>query len=77
MTIEHQLVETNGIQMRIATMGEGMPVIFCHGFPGLWYSWRKQMEPVAKAGFKAVAVDQRGYGQIGRASCRERVSFLV
>ena len=43
-------------------LGSGMPVIFCHGFPGLGYSWRHQLEPVAGAGFRAVAVDMLGYG---------------
>ena len=66
MTITHQMVETNGIRLHIASAGEGMPVVFCHGFPGLWYSWRKQMEPVAAAGFRAIAVDQRGYGRSDR-----------
>ena len=66
MTITHHTVETNGIRLHIASAGEGMPVVFCHGFPGLWYSWRKQMEPVAAAGFRAIAVDQRGYGRSDR-----------
>jgi pimeloyl-ACP methyl ester carboxylesterase len=66
MTITHQMVETNGIRLHIASAGEGMPVVFCHGFPGLWYSWRKQLEPVAAAGFRAIAVDQRGYGRSDR-----------
>ena len=66
MTITHQMVETNGIRMHIASAGEGLPVVFCHGFPGLWYSWRNQLEPVAAAGFRAIAVDQRGYGRSDR-----------
>lgn len=66
MTITMQMIETNGITMRITSAGEGVPVIFCHGFPGLWYSWRHQMEPIAKAGFRAIAVDQRGYGRTDR-----------
>ena len=66
MTITHQMVETNGIRLHIASAGEGLPVVFCHGFPGLWYSWRNQLEPVAAAGFRAIAVDQRGYGRSDR-----------
>ena len=41
-------------------------VIFCHGFPGLGYSWRHQLPAVAAAGFNAVAFDQRGYGSSSR-----------
>lgn len=68
MTIHHDMIETNGITMHVASMGEGLPVVFCHGFPGLWYSWRHQMAPVAEAGFRAIAVDQRGYGLSDRPS---------
>ena len=66
MTITQQLIETNGIRLNVATAGEGMPVVFCHGFPGLWYSWRHQLEAVTKAGYRGVAIDQRGYGRSDR-----------
>lgn len=39
------------------------PVVFCHGFPELAYSWRHQLPAVADAGFRAIAPDQRGYGR--------------
>lgn len=48
------------------TQGSGPLVIFCHGFPGLAYSWRQQMQVVADAGFCALALDMRGYGQSDR-----------
>jgi len=38
------------------------PVVFCHGFPELAYSWRHQLPAIADAGFRAIAPDQRGYG---------------
>jgi pimeloyl-ACP methyl ester carboxylesterase len=65
-TITHRNVRTNGIDMHIAEAGEGNPVIFCHGFPELWYSWRHQIPAVAAAGYHAVAPDQRGYGRTDR-----------
>jgi len=52
--------------MHAVTEGEGPAVLFCHGFPGLWYSWRHQLSVVADAGFRAIAVDMRGYGRTGR-----------
>lgn len=58
----HQYVTTNGIRMHIAETGAGYPVVMCHGFPELWYSWRHQMRALAAAGFRAIAPDQRGYG---------------
>ncbi|MEX0768945.1 MAG: alpha/beta hydrolase [Microthrixaceae bacterium] len=47
----------------LGTSGSHAPaVVFCHGFPDLAYSWRHQLETVGHAGFRAVAPDQRGYG---------------
>jgi pimeloyl-ACP methyl ester carboxylesterase len=42
--------------------GTKPPVVFCHGFPDLGYSWRHQVPAVAAAGFTSLAPDQRGYG---------------
>jgi pimeloyl-ACP methyl ester carboxylesterase len=64
--VSHRTVSTNGINMHIAVAGEGRPVIMVHGFPGLWYSWRHQLPALAAAGYRAVAIDQRGYGRSDR-----------
>ena len=61
--VEFKVVESNGINIRLAMMGEGPLVIFCHGWPESWYSYRYQLPAVADAGFKAVAYDVRGYGE--------------
>jgi len=58
----HRFIETNGIRMAVYEQGEGLPVIFVHGFPELAYSWRHQMETFAEAGCRVVAPDMRGYG---------------
>jgi pimeloyl-ACP methyl ester carboxylesterase len=63
---EHLHVEANRIRIHAVTQGEGPAVLFCHGFPGLWYSWRHQLPAVAEAGFRAIAVDMRGYGRTDR-----------
>jgi pimeloyl-ACP methyl ester carboxylesterase len=63
---EHLQLESNGIHMHAVTQGVGPAVLFCHGFPGLWYSWRHQLPVVAEAGFRAIAVDMRGYGRSDR-----------
>ena len=60
---EHSQIEANGISIHTVSQGEGPLVIFCHGFPESWYSWRHQLPAVAGAGFRAVAMDMRGYGQ--------------
>ena len=57
-----RFVETNGVHIRVALEGSGPLVVFVHGFPESWYSWRHQIGPVAAAGFTACAIDLRGYG---------------
>jgi pimeloyl-ACP methyl ester carboxylesterase len=56
------LVETNGIRLAVHDLGVGDPVVLCHGFPELAYSWRHQLPALAGAGYRAIAPDQRGYG---------------
>ncbi|KAL0919763.1 hypothetical protein M5K25_011881 [Dendrobium thyrsiflorum] len=60
--IEHRTVEVNGIRMHVAEKGEGPVVLFLHGFPELWYSWRHQILFLAARGYRAVAPDLRGFG---------------
>ena len=64
--VTHRTIRTNGIDMHIAEQGEGPPVVLCHGFPELWYSWRHQLPALAAAGYHAIAPDQRGYGGTDR-----------
>ncbi len=54
--------KANTITMRYAEIGSGPLVLFCHGWPESWYSWRHQLTAVAAAGFRCVAPDMRGYG---------------
>jgi pimeloyl-ACP methyl ester carboxylesterase len=49
--------------MAVYQQGSGFPVVLCHGFPELAYSWRHQLPALEAAGFRAIAPDQRGYGQ--------------
>lgn len=59
---EFRMVSLKDVNLRIAVEGLGPLVVFVHGFPESWYSWRHQMGPVAAAGFTACAIDVRGYG---------------
>ena len=45
--IKHSFVKANGIKMHVAETGAGFPVVLCHGFPEMWYSWRHQMKALA------------------------------
>ena len=61
--IKHHSVTTNRIRIHVAESGEGPLVILVHGFPESWYSWRYQLPALADAGYRAAAIDVRGYGR--------------
>lgn len=58
----HRAVSANGIQLHVVECGDGPLVVLLHGFPEFWWSWRHQLTGLAEAGYRAVAVDLRGYG---------------
>ena len=58
----HRTVSANGTRFHIAEAGDGPLVVLLHGFPEFWWTWRHQMAWLPEAGFRAVAVDLRGYG---------------
>jgi pimeloyl-ACP methyl ester carboxylesterase len=63
--VTHEQVPTNGIELHVAVAGppNGAPVVLCHGFPEMWYSWRHQLNALAAAGYRVIAPDLRGYGR--------------
>ena len=62
LPIKEADIPTNGINLHVTELGEGPAILFVHGFPDTAYTWRKQMQAVAAAGFRAIAPDMRGYG---------------
>ena len=61
--LKHHVVSSNGIRIHVAEQGVGPLVILVHGFPESWYSWRHQLPALAAAGYRAAAIDVRGYGR--------------
>lgn len=58
----HRDVSANGIRLHVAELGDGPVVVLLHGFAEFWWTWHHQLRALADAGFRAVAVDLRGYG---------------
>jgi pimeloyl-ACP methyl ester carboxylesterase len=64
---EHFDVRANGVRFH-AVQPAGVPagdrelVLLLHGFGEFWWSWRHQLTALSEAGYRAVAVDLRGYG---------------
>ncbi|HEV7158845.1 MAG TPA: alpha/beta hydrolase [Caulobacteraceae bacterium] len=68
-----QYAEINGVRLAYHEAGErrGIPIVFCHGFPELAFSWRHQIKALADAGRWVIAPDQRGYGRSDRPQAVE------
>ncbi|MFJ9035775.1 alpha/beta fold hydrolase [Streptomyces sp. NPDC102406] len=75
----HRLVATPAGRTHLVEQGSGPLVLLLHGFPESWYSWRRQLPALAAAGYRAVAVDVRGYGRSSRPAGIEayRMTELV
>jgi len=57
-----------GLHAMAAGPKDGPVVLLLHGFPEFWYGWRKQIEPLAAAGFRIIVPDQRGYNLSSKPS---------
>jgi len=57
-----RIVDVNGVGLAAYESGEGPPVILVHGWPEIAYSWKNQLPAVAKAGYRAIALDLKGFG---------------
>jgi pimeloyl-ACP methyl ester carboxylesterase len=61
--LEHLTIPVEHIRLHTVSAGAGPLVVMIHGFPESWYSWRHQLPALAEAGYRAVAIDVRGYGR--------------
>lgn len=69
--IQHERVRGDGVELHVARAGRGKPVVLLHGFPEDWRSWRRQIGPLARAGFSVLAPDLRGYHRSDRPRGRD------
>jgi pimeloyl-ACP methyl ester carboxylesterase len=58
----HRDVAANGARFHVVDIGDGPAVLLLHGFPTFWWTWRRQLTALAAAGYRAIAMDLRGYG---------------
>lgn len=61
--IAERRIRAGEVTLNVAEAGpaDGPPVILLHGFPEAWFGWRAQIGPLAGAGYRVIAPDQRGY----------------
>lgn len=57
-------VDLGPVKLHVAEAGpsDGPALILLHGFPESWAGWRRQIGPLAEAGWRVIVPDQRGYG---------------
>jgi pimeloyl-ACP methyl ester carboxylesterase len=58
-------IDTGDATLHVVFAGpeNGPPVVLLHGFPELWFSWHGVMGELARAGYRAIAPDLRGYNR--------------
>lgn len=61
-TVEHKYADSDGVKIHYAKTGTGPLIVFIHGFPDFWYSWREQMKGLM-GDYTVAAMDTRGYNK--------------
>jgi len=61
---ENWLYLPTGLNLHYIEFGPktGLPIVFCHGWPDFWFTFRHQIQFLGKHGFRTFALDQRGFG---------------
>lgn len=59
-SLDHKYTNNNGVNIHYVAEGNGPVILFIHGFPDFWYSWRHQIQAL-KSDFRILAMDTRGY----------------
>ena len=62
--VEHRYAVSGDVRIHYAVTGpkDAPLVVFLHGFPDFWYSWREQMAALRDR-FQVAALDLRGYNR--------------
>lgn len=76
--LEHKYVDNQGVKIHYVKAGKGPLVVFVHGFPDYWYSWRHQIQGLQDES-TVVALDTRGYNLSDKPQAEEQydMSMLV
>ena len=65
LPLERRFVDVGEVELHVVLAGpaDGPPVVLLHGFPEFWYAWRGPLALLARAGFRVIVPDQRGYNR--------------
>lgn len=83
-SVTHRFIDSSGHRLHLAesqpksgSAAGGPLVVMVHGFPESWYSWRHQLDALGAAGYRAVAMDVRGYGRSARPASIEAYAMTA
>lgn len=78
---KHHTVKTNNKSIHYVAKGnpDDPIIVFLHGFPDFWFTWRDQLVEFSSKGYYAVAIDIPGYGESSKIlePGQRRVDILV
>jgi pimeloyl-ACP methyl ester carboxylesterase len=76
LQVADHYADSDGVKIHYVSAGTGPLVVFIHGFPDFWYSWRHQMAGLQDR-FRVVAMDQRGYNRSDRPTGVEQYDMRL
>jgi 3-oxoadipate enol-lactonase len=78
MALAERLVRVGDVQLAVAEAGAGQrPLLLVHGFTGAKEDFTPWLEPLAEAGWHAVAPDLRGHGASSQPAAESDYSFQL
>jgi pimeloyl-ACP methyl ester carboxylesterase len=81
LSFEGRMIKVGDVELHVVFAGpaEGPPVVLLHGFPEFWYAWRGPAAILARAGYRVILPDQRGYNRSEKPSdpAAYRIDHLV
>ena len=72
--VDHHFATNGDVKLHYVTLGQGKPVLFVHGFPDFWYSFRHQLQRLS-GDYRTAAIDLRGYNKSDKPTGIERYAF--
>ena len=72
-----QFIDVDGIRTHYIEVGSGKPLLFIHGLGAWSYSWRKNLQYFADKGYKAIALDLKGFGLSGKPEPIDKDDYTV
>jgi pimeloyl-ACP methyl ester carboxylesterase len=75
---EHKYADVNNVRLHYVTVGQGKLIMFLHGFPELWFEWKRLLAVVGRD-YQAVAPDMRGYNLSSKPAdvAQYRTRYLI